>query len=95
MRTNPREGHTDAFWERHDKDEYTCPNCDRGIDEVDHFQVHHKNGNPEDGSPENLVGLCKDCHWEAHDILPGRRPGHWSERFFDEYNSDQNPLMYL
>lgn len=91
----PRNGDTERFWEKHDKTEYECPVCSRGIDEVDRFEVHHISGHPSDGSDENLIALCRECHWEEHDIDPGTHEGHWSERFFDEYNSDQNPLKYL
>lgn len=95
MRDYPRQGHRERFWEQHDKEQYVCPNCGRGRGEVEQFQVHHISGHPEDGSDRNLIALCRKCHWEKHNISPGERKGHWSERFFDEYNSDQNPLMYL
>jgi 5-methylcytosine-specific restriction endonuclease McrA len=95
MKDYPRAGHTEKFWKHHDKEDYKCPHCGRGIDEVKQFQVHHKNEHPSDGSIQNLVALCRDCHWDEHDISPGEREGQWSERFFDEYNSDENPLKYL
>lgn len=91
----PRDGHTEKYWEEHTKEEYVCPRCDRGYEEVDEFQVHHKNKNPMDGSMSNLVGLCRECHWEHHGIVPGKREGSWQERFFNEYKSDKNPLKYL
>ena len=28
--------------------------------------VHHKDGNPENNSPENLRRLCRSCHLKAH-----------------------------
>lgn len=28
--------------------------------------IHHKNGNPENNSPSNLVLLCRNCHIKAH-----------------------------
>lgn len=83
------------FWAEHDEEEYECPRCGRGIDEVDGFEVHHIDHHPENGHPENLVALCIECHWDEHDISPGKRHGHWSERFFNEYKSDESPLKYL
>lgn len=95
MTDRPRRGHTEKFWQSHDKSTYTCPECGRGIKEVSRFEVHHIDEHPSNGSDGNLIALCRDCHWGKHDIKPGRRQGQWTERFFDEYDSDQNPLQYL
>jgi len=90
-----RDGHREKFWKHHDKDDYVCPWCDRDRSEVDEFQVHHKDKNTRNGDLDNLVAICRECHWEHHDIVPGKREGQWQERFFNEYNSDRNPLKYL
>lgn len=90
----PRDGHTEKFWEEYDKDGHTCERCGAEADEVNQFEVHHKNGNPHDGSMDNLVGICQSCHWDHHGIVPGKREGRWQERFFNEYESDQSPLKY-
>jgi 5-methylcytosine-specific restriction endonuclease McrA len=90
-----RREHREKYWREHDKDEYTCPECGRGREEVEELQVHHKDRNTHDGSLENLVGLCRSCHWEHHGIEPGKRTGQWQARFFNEYNSDETPLKYL
>lgn len=51
------------FWEKHDRDSYTCPDCGRTEDEVAYtFEVHHKNGEPMDNRPENHIALCRTCH---------------------------------
>jgi len=51
------------FWEKHDRDEYSCPDCGRLEEEVSYsFEVHHKNGEPMDNRPENHVALCRTCH---------------------------------
>jgi nucleoside 2-deoxyribosyltransferase len=51
------------YWSEHPKQDYTCPDCGRGYDEiVGEFQVHHKSGNPHDNRIDRLVGLCGFCH---------------------------------
>lgn len=37
-----------------------CPICDN--QNVDHFEIHHIDGNPENNSPDNLLMLCPICH---------------------------------
>lgn len=37
-----------------------CPFCDS--DDVDHFQFHHIDENPENNEPANLLMLCPTCH---------------------------------
>jgi len=85
----------EEYWSDRDKSAYTCPGCGRSRGDVRNFEVHHIDGNPANGSEENLVALCRDCHEEVHDMDPGKRDGHWSARFYDEWRSDQSPLMYI
>ena len=63
---DPRQKHRERYWNEHDKQSYTCPDCGGGLEEVSEFQVHHKDGNPTNGDPENLVALCKECHHDRH-----------------------------
>lgn len=59
------------FWGEHQKHEYACPDCGRGLDEIRHtFEVHHKDGNPENNDMSNLVALCRPCH----NIREGKKP---------------------
>jgi len=37
-----------------------CPNCSN--EEVDHFQIHHIDENPENNEFSNLLMLCPTCH---------------------------------
>jgi 5-methylcytosine-specific restriction endonuclease McrA len=37
-----------------------CPFCNNG--DVDHFQVHHMDGNKENDDTQNLIMLCPLCH---------------------------------
>jgi 5-methylcytosine-specific restriction endonuclease McrA len=90
-----RECDRDRFWGEHDIDEYHCPNCGRGRAEVESFEVHHVDENPANGEIENLVALCQSCHWDEHGMAPGKRPGHWSEGFFNEYKGEDTPLKYI
>jgi hypothetical protein len=32
--------------------------------------IHHKNGNPLDNSPNNLIALCQICHDKEHMLCP-------------------------
>lgn len=70
---DPRARHRERYWNEHDEESYTCPDCGRGKDEVSEFQVHHKDGNPTNGDGENLVALCKECHHDRH--------GFWTRQY--------------
>lgn len=60
------------FWDDQSQEQYECEDCGRGLEEIHgKFEVHHKDGNPYNNDPENLVGLCKACHA----IREGRKPG--------------------
>ena len=61
-----RKVHREKFWREHNKTEYTCPECGRGFGEVSEFQVHHIDGDVQNGDMDNLVGLCKQCHHDQH-----------------------------
>lgn len=59
------------FWEKHDREEYRCPDCGRKEEDVSYgFEVHHKNGEPMDNRPENHIALCRTCH----NIREGKKP---------------------
>ena len=63
----------DVFWQDRDRDAYECTDCSRTGDEVaGSFEVHHKDGNPYNNNPENLVGLCKACHALREDRRPSK-----------------------
>lgn len=42
--------------------EAVCEGC--GSDSA--IEVHHKDGDPRNTDPENLVGLCHSCHRKRH-----------------------------
>jgi 5-methylcytosine-specific restriction endonuclease McrA len=90
-----RRGDRERFWAEHDKDDYECPNCGSGRSEVRRFEVHHIDGHPANGSMDNLIAVCRSCHEAIHDMDPGNRRGHWSERFTNEWEADETPLKYL
>lgn len=54
------------YWKGRDPLETQCADCGVLATEVEHFQIHHKNGRDFDNSPENLVGLCISCHRDRH-----------------------------
>lgn len=45
------------------RDDYTCQICGNGG-----WIIHHINFNKRDSSEENLISLCKDCHWKTNMI---------------------------
>lgn len=61
-----RAAHREWYWSVHDYDEYTCPDCGRGVEAVARFDVHHKDENPLNGHPNNLVAVCRRCHGWRH-----------------------------
>jgi len=61
-----RSKHRTKYWKRHDKETYECPDCGRGVTEVDQLDVHHKDENPLNGAWSNLIGLCHRCHLARH-----------------------------
>jgi hypothetical protein len=45
-----------------------CPNCGRPYGDTDRVDVHHRDGNAANGSPDNLRKRCKRCHLgDEHD----------------------------
>lgn len=59
------------FWDFYDPEEYVCPDCGRGVSEIEGgFQIHHKDGNPYDWHWENLIALCRLCHMLREDKKP-------------------------
>jgi len=52
--------------EKHGRDVTHCENpyCEARR----HLQIHHKDGNPNNNSLENLIVLCRNCHINGHKI---------------------------
>ena len=51
------------YWSVHDRSDYECADCGRCEDELlEHFEVHHIDGDVSNNSVENLIGLCQVCH---------------------------------
>lgn len=73
----------EQFWATRTYRGYICPDCGRGLDRVYAFDVHHKDGNPHNNDPDNLVGLCRRCHRWRHDgsTLSGLDVEEWKEEF--------------
>lgn len=45
-----------------------CPTCGRPYDDADRVDVHHRDGNPQNGAPNNLRKRCRKCHLgDEHD----------------------------
>jgi len=76
----------EAYWEKHDRDTYECPDCGRTQGEIQGvFEVHHKNGEPMDNRPENQIALCRLCH----NLREGKKPSlQHIERLRSELNSN-------
>lgn len=56
------------YWRQRSRGGWHCPGCSRSYQAVDRVDVHHRDGNPRNNDPENLVALCRRCHLEGkHD----------------------------
>lgn len=76
----------DRYWEKHSRENYNCPDCDRGQDDIiGKFQVHHKSGNPHDNRLDQLIGLCGFCHKLREDKKPSLKR---IKRFQKQDNSE-------
>jgi nucleoside 2-deoxyribosyltransferase len=61
----------DRYWEKHPREDYNCPDCGRGQDDIiGKFHVHHKSRNPHDNRLDQLIGLCGFCHKLREDKKP-------------------------
>ncbi len=72
------------WWTHHDQETYECPDCGRGIGRAGEFDVHHKDGDPTNNDPDNLVAICRRCHsWRHNDgaTLSGLDVKEWKEKF--------------
>ena len=51
------------YWDGRNKHQYECPDCGRRLSQLrTGFEVHHKDGDPDNNDPDNLVALCRACH---------------------------------
>lgn len=50
------------YWQGRSRQSWRCPSCGRSYGQVDRVDVHHRDGNPFNNDPENLVALCRRCH---------------------------------
>lgn len=63
-----REAARRQYWRDRSREAWRCPGCGRDRDAVDRVDVHHRDGNPRNNDPDNLVALCRRCHLSgAHD----------------------------
>ena len=76
-----RREHRQWYWNEHDKQSYTCPDCGRGIEDVDRFEVHHIDEDPFNGDPENLIALCRGCHFARHGRERPKTLNEWKVEF--------------
>ena len=68
-----------GFWDVREyvlwRDHHTCQAC-KGTSKDPVLEVHHLRVRSQGGSnrPDNLVTLCKTCHWEHHNVKGKRLP---------------------
>ena len=58
------------------RDQYKCQEC--GMPEVEYIRkldIHHKDCNKNNLSPENLITLCRKCHIAIHNKLRNKIEG--------------------
>ncbi len=76
------------------RDRYMCRKCGAPAEEVHHIK-HLTPENIGDPSvtlnPDNLVCLCRDCHFEEH--KGDKEAGKAAARQQDEYEFDENGML--
>jgi len=61
----------EKYWSHSDRGSYSCPDCGRTEKQLlEHFEVHHIDGDVTNNDLENLVGLCQVCH----NLREGKKP---------------------
>lgn len=55
-----RDRHRDRVWDERAGER--CPCCGRPTDSTERVDVHHRDGDPTNGHPDNLRKRCKRCH---------------------------------
>ena len=69
------------------RDNYTCQRCHRPMQEV-HHKIHLTKANIWDVNitlnPDNLISLCRDCHFRIHEEDAGRGQACDQDYEFDE-----------
>lgn len=80
-RKNARRIAKQKFWREHDRESYVCPGCGSETGGVEWWEVHHKDGDPMNNDIENLVALCRTCHYREHDRTPPRSLDEWKDEF--------------
>lgn len=48
------------------RDNYQCQICSKNLYKSVNTNVHHRDGNKKNSDQNNLVLLCKDCHYKVH-----------------------------
>ena len=75
------------------RDSYLCRICGAPAEEV-HHKIHLTPGNLYDPrvnlNPDNLISLCKECHFKEHvaDKINGKNQK--NRNFTDDYEFDEN-----
>ena len=75
MNDDPRDRHRERTHDERAGDR--CPSCGRAFATAERADVHHRDGDPTNGAPENLRKRCKRCHLgDEHDrdVKAGRGP---------------------
>lgn len=63
-----------------------CEDCGT---EIEPFAIHHRDGNPYNNDPENLLVLCMDCHLFRHGPADAEGVASWREGTIDERQADR------
>jgi len=76
------------YWDEYDRSDYECPTCGVHASETA-MHVHHRDGDPLNNHPLNLIAVCAWCHRLEHRTRrTTRRLEQWKDKYADIFQEE-------